>query len=108
MDFRSRFSDTGGRQACFFRARAGNVRPVEGRRIMAIRTITEFPRRVRTIDTEWIVLADGTRLAATIWLPDDAEQSPVPAILEYLPYRRRDGTVLRDRQMHAYFAGHSY
>ena len=75
---------------------------------MAIRTVTEFPRRIRTIDTEWIVLADGTRLAATIWLPEDARQSPVPAILEYLPYRRRDGTVLRDRQMHAYFAGHGY
>ena len=38
-------------------------------------------------------------------MPSD---DPVPAILEYLPYRRRDGTVLRDRQMHAYFAGHGY
>lgn len=73
---------------------------------MSIRT--EFPRRVRVIPTEWITLADGTRLAATIWLPEDAAQDPVPAILEYLPYRRRDGTVLRDRQMHAYFAGHGY
>ena len=71
-------------------------------------TRTEFPRRVRMVPTEWIVLSDGTRLAATIWLPEDAEQNPVPAILEYLPYRRRDGTVLRDRQMHAYFAGHGY
>jgi len=73
---------------------------------MSIRT--DFPRRVRMIPTEWITLADGTRLAATIWLPEDAVQNPVPAILEYLPYRRRDGTVLRDRQMHAYFAGHGY
>ena len=64
--------------------------------------------RIRTIETEWIALADGTRLAATIWLPEDAAEDPVPAILEYLPYRRRDGTVLRDRQMHAYFAGHGY
>ena len=32
----------------------------------------------------------------------------MPAILEYLPYRQRDGTVLRDRQMHPYFAGHGY
>jgi len=75
---------------------------------MTMRTVSEFPRRVRTIDTEWITLTDGTRLAAKIWLPEDAEASPVPAILEYLPYRRRDGTVLRDRQMHAYFAGHGY
>ena len=71
-------------------------------------TRTEFPRHLRKIETEWIVLADGTRLAATIWLPEDAAENPVPAILEYLPYRRRDGTVLRDRQMHAYFAGHGY
>jgi uncharacterized protein len=69
---------------------------------------TQFPRSVRKIDTEWIRLTDGTRLAATIWLPEDAHDDPVPAILEYLPYRRRDGTVLRDRQMHAYFAGHGY
>jgi putative CocE/NonD family hydrolase len=75
---------------------------------MDIRTVTDFPRKVRTVATEWITLADGTRLAATIWLPEDAEQNPVPAILEFLPYRRRDGTVLRDRQMHAYFAGHGY
>ena len=73
-----------------------------------MQTRTDFPRRVRTIPTEWITLADGTRLAATIWLPEDADDNPVPAILEYLPYRRRDGTVLRDRQMHAYFAGHGY
>ncbi|MEP9373459.1 CocE/NonD family hydrolase [Mesorhizobium sp. KR1-2] len=71
-------------------------------------TITKFPRRVRTIPTEWITLSDGTRLAATIWLPEDVAENPVPAILEFLPYRRRDGTVLRDRQMHAYFAGHGY
>jgi putative CocE/NonD family hydrolase len=75
---------------------------------MSIGIVTDFPRRVRTIATEWIVLSDGTRLAATIWLPEDAESDPVPAILEYLPYRRRDGTALRDRQMHAYFAGHGY
>jgi uncharacterized protein len=73
-----------------------------------MQTITDFPRSIRTIPTGWITLADGTRLAATIWLPEDAASDPVPAILEYLPYRRRDGTVLRDRQMHAYFAGHGY
>jgi uncharacterized protein len=73
-----------------------------------MQVISEFPRRIRTIATEWIVLCDGTRLAATIWLPEDAAENPVPAILEYLPYRRRDGTVLRDRQMHAYFAGRGY
>jgi hypothetical protein len=50
-------------------------------------TVSEFPRRVREIENEWITLADGCRLAARIWLPADAEQEPVPAVLEYLPYR---------------------
>ncbi|MXY34664.1 MAG: CocE/NonD family hydrolase [Boseongicola sp. SB0664_bin_43] len=53
-------------------------------------------------------MPDGTRLAARIWLPVDAETDPVPAILEYLPYRKRDGTVERDHLTHPYFAGHGY
>lgn len=44
----------------------------------------DFPHHVREIDNIWIPLADGTRLAARIWLPVDAEAQPVPAILEYL------------------------
>ena len=53
-------------------------------------------------------MQDGCRLAARIWLPDDAESSPVPAILEYIPYRKRDLTRFRDEPMHHYFAGHGY
>ena len=73
---------------------------------MAVRT--EFPRRVRRIDHVWIPLVDGTRLAARIWLPEDAEADPVPAILEYLPYRKGDAFAARDSRHHAYFAGHGY
>ena len=69
---------------------------------------TEFPRRVRRIDHTWIPLADGTRLAARIWLPDDADDDPVPAILEYLPYRKGDAMARRDSRHHPYFAGHGY
>ncbi|PWW34953.1 CocE/NonD family hydrolase [Chromohalobacter israelensis] len=68
----------------------------------------DFPHRVREIENQWIVLADGTRLAARIWLPEDAESTPVPAILEYLPYRKRDGTAVRDELTHPWFAGHGY
>ena len=57
---------------------------------------TDFPRKVREIENTWIPMPDGTKLAARIWLPEDAEDDPVPAILEYLPYRKRDGTVDRD------------
>jgi putative CocE/NonD family hydrolase len=70
--------------------------------------VTEFPRKVREIENTFIPLKDGTRLAARIWLPEDAEADPVPAILEYLPYRKRDGTVDRDALTHPYFAGHGY
>lgn len=73
-----------------------------------MKTITQFPRPVREIENVFIPLADGTRLAARIWLPADAEADPVPAILEYLPYRKRDGTVERDALTHPYFAGHGY
>jgi putative CocE/NonD family hydrolase len=69
---------------------------------------TEFPRRVRRIDHTWIPLADGTRLAARIWLPDDAETEPVPALLELLPYRKGDAMARRDSRHHPYFAGHGY
>ncbi|MEL6289530.1 MAG: CocE/NonD family hydrolase, partial [Pseudomonadota bacterium] len=56
----------------------------------------------------WIDLPDGVRLAARIWLPQGAEAVPVPAILEYLPYRKRDGTVARDALTHPYFAARGY
>ena len=53
-------------------------------------------------------MQDGTRLAATLWLPEDAEADPVPAILEFVPYRQRDLTAVRDSIHHPYFAGHGY
>jgi predicted acyl esterase len=70
--------------------------------------VTTFPRTVRVIEHTLIPLKDGTMLAARIWLPDDAEQNPVPAILEYLPYRKRDGTYQRDALTHPYLAGNGY
>ena len=60
-------------------------------------TVAAFPRAIQQLDPVWIPLGDGTRLAARIWLPEDAEENPVPAILEYLPYRKRDGTVAARR-----------
>jgi len=53
-------------------------------------------------------MPDGTRLAARIWLPVDATADPVPGILELLPYRKNDGTALRDARNAPYFAGHGY
>ena len=63
---------------------------------------------VAEIENTWIDLRDGIKLAARIWMPADAQSSPVPAILEYLPYRKRDGTAIRDALTHPYFAAHGY
>ncbi|TGV50613.1 peptidase S15, partial [bacterium M00.F.Ca.ET.141.01.1.1] len=73
-----------------------------------IRVVTDFPRKVREIENVWIPMPDGVKHADRLWLPEDAEADPVPAILEYLPYRKRDGTVERDQLTHPYFAGHGY
>ncbi|WP_159952516.1 CocE/NonD family hydrolase [Rhizobium sp. 18065] len=64
---------------------------------MSIRSFT-------VIENEWIVLADGTRLAARIWMPGGANADPVPAVFEFLPYRKRDGTSPRDESTYPVFA----
>jgi len=62
----------------------------------------------KILENEWITLADGRRLAARIWLPDSAVKKPAPAILEYLPYRKRDGTSRRDDSTYPHFAAAGY
>ena len=69
-------------------------------------TVTEFPFSVSEDPHVLIPLPDGTRLSARIWRPDGA--GPVPVILEYIPYRKRDGTAARDALGHPYLAGHGY
>ena len=67
-----------------------------------------LPRAVDEIENAWITMSDGCRLAARLWLPADAGSVPVPAILEYIPYRKRDFMRRRDEGMHRWFAGHGY
>lgn len=62
----------------------------------------------KIVENEWIPLADGRRLAVRIWLPTSAKKSPLPAILEYLPYRKRDGTAQRDDSTYPGFAQAGY
>lgn len=66
------------------------------------------PRQITETSNLVIPLADGTSLSARVWMPTDADQNPVPAILEYLPYRKRDGTYVRDEMTHPHFAAHGY
>jgi putative CocE/NonD family hydrolase len=56
------------------------------------------------IENTWITLQDGRRLAARIWLPDNVEAQSSPAVLEYLPYRKRDGTAPRDESTYPAYA----
>ena len=63
-------------------------------------------KRVKILETVWIRMSDGCELAAKVWLPGG--RLAVPAVLEYIPYRRRDNKAARDHQIHAYFAANGY
>ena len=69
---------------------------------------TDFAREVVEIADQPIVMPDGCRLSAGMWLPRDAVENPVPVILEHLPYRKRDGTIYRDNLTHPWMAGQGY
>lgn len=70
--------------------------------------VVATPTCVRENANVWIPMPDGVRLAARMWLPDAVSNLPVPAILEYIPYRKRDGTAWRDALTQPYIAGHGY
>ncbi len=53
-----------------------------------------------------IPMPDGVHLSARIWWPDGP--GPFPALLEYIPYRKRDMVRARDERNHPYFAAHGY
>ncbi|MBS7537502.1 CocE/NonD family hydrolase [Ancylobacter lacus] len=55
----------------------------------------------------WIPMPDGIRLAARLWRPAGVD-GPVPAIVEYIPYRKSDGMAARDARVHPFFAAHGY
>jgi uncharacterized protein len=73
-----------------------------------MKTVTEFPFETVEYPDMGIIMPDGCRLSARVWMPKNALNQPVPAILEYLPYRKRDGTAARDCLTHPYLAGHGY
>lgn len=70
--------------------------------------IDDFPETVESLGEFRIAMTDGAELSATAWLPARAWREPVPAVLEYIPYRLGDSTAVRDSMMHPYFAGHGY
>jgi uncharacterized protein len=73
-----------------------------------MRQVTSLPQTIRQDEHVWITMSDGVRLAARIWRPTGADDEPVPAVLEFIPYRQRDLTARRDSIHHPYLAGHGY
>lgn len=71
-----------------------------------MKTIADLPFDVSEDQHVQIPLSDGRKLSARLWRPVGA--GPVPVILEYLPYRKRDGTAARDALNHPWLAGHGY
>ncbi|MEU3932441.1 CocE/NonD family hydrolase [Streptomyces sp. NPDC029044] len=73
-----------------------------------MRYVTNLPYETKEEEHVTIPMSDGVRLSAHIWRPTSSDQEPVPAVLEYIPYRKRDLTAVRDSVHHPYLAGHGY
>ncbi|MGH4034932.1 CocE/NonD family hydrolase [Actinomycetota bacterium Odt1-20B] len=73
-----------------------------------MRTVTDLPHKIREEAHVRIPMSDGVRLSAHIWRPASSDGEPVPAILEYIPYRKRDLSSVRDSLHHPYLSGHGY
>ena len=57
----------------------------------------------------WIVMPDGVRLAADLWVPEGAgPEAQYPILLEYLPYRKNESRSPRNYPMFSYFVEHGY
>ena len=70
--------------------------------------VSKFPHKIIEHANMPIIMSDGCRLSARVWMPEGAENNQFPVILEHLPYRKRDGTIVRDQYTHPWFAGHGY
>lgn len=73
-----------------------------------MRYVDDLPHEVDKIEHVFIPMRDGVKLGARLWLPKSAAANPVSAVLEYIPYRKRDLTRHRDSGHHPYFAGHGF
>ena len=71
---------------------------------MAMSRLTRVPQ----VEHCWIPVSGGIRLSARLWLPETPTDEPTPAVLEYIPYRKRDMVRIRDERNHAFFARHGY
>jgi uncharacterized protein len=61
---------------------------------------------VKEVPDQRIAMPDGVRLSARLWRP--AGGGRVPAVVEMIPYRKRDGTAARDEAIHPWIAAQGY
>lgn len=73
-----------------------------------LRLRSDFPHQIHVNPDVKIPLSDGNWLHARLWMPTDSIHNPVPALVEYAPFRHRDFTAPRDALIHPWFAGHGY
>ena len=61
------------------------------------------------MESGWIPMKDGVRLAVTLYMPEGGKAGEkFPAVLEYHPYRKDDGTAQRDYELYSYFVRRGY
>ena len=56
--------------------------------------VSKFPHKIIEHEDMPIIMSDGCRLSARVWMPKDSDNNQYPVILEHLPYRKRDATIL--------------
>jgi uncharacterized protein len=73
-----------------------------------MRYVSNLPYATKEEEDVRIPMPDGVQLSARVRRPTSSDNEPVPAVLEYIPYRKRDLTSVRDSLHHPYIAGHGY
>jgi putative CocE/NonD family hydrolase len=82
--------------------------PTAPRESTTVVTVADWPGSYERLDHVVVPMHDGVSLAARLWIPFGAEANPVPAILEYIPYRKNDLYAVRDQARFSYLAVHGY
>ena len=81
---------------------------VAGLLTLSMHSVWAAEHGVRLVRT-WVPMPDGVKLAATLYMPSDSKSGErLPALLEYLPYRKDDDTAPGDYGKFEYFARHGY
>jgi uncharacterized protein len=74
----------------------------------ATRIVDDLPYAVRVVPQLPVRLHDGTTISLKLWLPVLADGMRLPVVLEAIPYRKDDNSLVDDEARHGYVAGHGY